>query len=1536
MASWVTKVLRRFRQSSKGRNRCVPRLFPLEDRCVPTFTPTLVANPATTRLDEVVATPANLPVKLVTIQNNSNDVVFPIIFDANSTQDLTAGTVVRISLTSGGSGYSFSNPPTVTITGADGQGSGATAKAVVNGQGQVYAIDLLTPGSGYTPGVNAIVTFGGPGSGAAAIAHVSTMQNTGAPFTSLYDPLDPYNQGFRGYIGEYNPVTDAVELGLKPGHQVTVQMPLVFWDGGRLFFASNGSQPLQSATDPGNPLQNTPTWNFVSTASSFIVTSPTGGSPADYSANFADPASGYANPNGRVMWYHDVTAHDFGTDGPGQLTEWTIRDPLQANWAPNMASSQIQTIFNYDVSYVDNLSLPVAMTITKVPTQVPPDYNGPVIPPATYAVLGTDLSLAQMQQAMASFILTTGDPTRPNPDLGDYFGGRGYDQFYLPGGPNGIDFDKLPAGYNLFAVAPNNDTQSQLDISKYQLVSGGNRAQIDTRSTGIATKDSNLLTDVDPAVAAILAPGMLYKIVNWPISGGTQPIFPQGTYITSVEGTTVHLSHAALQDGPDQSPGNQLAYTFAGSQFISTTGSTNGTTAVISNIDPLVGILLRPGMLVTGPGISTYSTIKSISDDFKSVVLDGGIPAAATGSEGAPYRFTGAPSSYVVSTLINNWYSWADYYVDHVNAQEFSTVNGKTFGNGDPTSPQSIWLEITDPGVIDQLKVGMVVTGTGITPNPNPRSPNTTIAAIDLANSRVILSNPVLVTGSGTYSFGKPQLIPRSPDAKPYKITFDPGYQPQPGQDPLRFAQSVYDVMQGFSHLDEPTYLSQSALLLQYCIGCNIGTFALQPGQSLPVERVNQLRDQLKSILRGVSDFAEFQEFNPTTGAHQWYPDPAAGNPLIKIDRGDGPAPVTFGVYNLNPYVWFIHVKLGMSGYGFSVDDDTANAQDAASYLQVAFGGTAATAPGSASHQKLDNLELYTFGAPFGTLQDEGYIDTTSGVARGYDLTKYTIINGLSLATVGKLKAYDAKSGQGALVTGTGMTPGSSRVYLVGPANPDPNTPTGANASYVVLLQPSPAQDGPRGTYTFSGFNTITPTGTQLSSPVPAITALTGSSGAVGTKVKLTGAAFTRALGVTFNGFPAASFTVDSDSSITVVVPEGATSGKIGVRGPAGTGYSAGDFTVVTNSRPVARAGANRMVGEGRAVGFDGSASTDADGDPLTYTWDFGDGKQGAGPTPSHVYADNGTYTVTLTVSDGNSWAVVAQDTLVVQVINERPQITSLTHTIHGFGGAFSVPTVSLAAAFTDLGSLDNHSAVVQWGDGTTSAGSITSAPAGLGGLTGRITANHVYTRPGVFTVTVTLRDNNQGTVTRQNQVTLVWVGVANGVLTILGTGRGDAIRLAPGVGGGNQLTLLANGVTHQFGSTLASGAWPINRVVFHGQAGADDFVNNTSLPSMLDGGAGNDRLIGGAGADVLLGSLGNDFLNGRGGVDRLEGGAGDDYLDGGRDGVIDRLLGGPGRDIFRSFSLNPLGLRRLNSVLVQRPTIEILDFVPEEDRWVQ
>jgi PKD repeat protein/alpha-tubulin suppressor-like RCC1 family protein len=85
-------------------------------------------------------------------------------------------------------------------------------------------------------------------------------------------------------------------------------------------------------------------------------------------------------------------------------------------------------------------------------------------------------------------------------------------------------------------------------------------------------------------------------------------------------------------------------------------------------------------------------------------------------------------------------------------------------------------------------------------------------------------------------------------------------------------------------------------------------------------------------------------------------------------------------------------------------------------------------------------------------------------------------------------------------------------------------------------------------------------------------------------------------------------------------------------------GSSSGSVQVTVtppaNQPPVARAGGPYGGFEASPIQFGGTTSSDPEGGTLTYRWDFGDGGTATGGAPTHTYADNGTYVVTLTVRD--------------------------------------------------------------------------------------------------------------------------------------------------------------------------------------------------------------------------------------------------------------------------------------------------------------
>ena len=188
-----------------------------------------------------------------------------------------------------------------------------------------------------------------------------------------------------------------------------------------------------------------------------------------------------------------------------------------------------------------------------------------------------------------------------------------------------------------------------------------------------------------------------------------------------------------------------------------------------------------------------------------------------------------------------------------------------------------------------------------------------------------------------TFTVRPPQSLLWTPTAKD-----DPGYpligdkfqfsnEPE-WHDPYEFSQQVYLIMASMNQIGKPNNNSVSKYM-QDIIGANMGFIFTDAAKKEDDAQmvIAMIRDMIKSVLRGVSNFTKYPDVIDKEGNHtRWYPNPA---------KGEGGQ--LFNVFNLDPFVWFVHVRLGFSGYGFSVDDDTADiGAGGASQLQLTVTGT--------------------------------------------------------------------------------------------------------------------------------------------------------------------------------------------------------------------------------------------------------------------------------------------------------------------------------------------------------------------------------------------------------------------------------------------------------------------------------------------------------------------------------------------------------------------------------------------------------------------
>lgn len=190
------------------------------------------------------------------------------------------------------------------------------------------------------------------------------------------------------------------------------------------------------------------------------------------------------------------------------------------------------------------------------------------------------------------------------------------------------------------------------------------------------------------------------------------------------------------------------------------------------------------------------------------------------------------------------------------------------------------------------------------------------------------------------------------------------------------------------------------------------------------------------------------------------------------------------------------------------------------------------------------------------------------------------------------------------------------------------------------------------------------------------------------------------------------------------------------------TGLSGASFTLDPNHAPTAVVTGTITVDEGSLASFDGSSSSDLDNDPLTYRWDYGDGSpDGAGVATGHIYADDGPHTVTLSAHDGHGFGPGTDH--LISVSNVAPTVDAGVDTVGVEGELFTLVSVD----FHDAGTRDTHTSLIDWGDGTTSTGLVsetsTGPPGSALGLDGTVDGSHVYADNGMYTVVVTVTDDD-------------------------------------------------------------------------------------------------------------------------------------------------------------------------------------------------
>jgi hypothetical protein len=806
---------------------------------------------------------------------------------------------------------------------------------------------------------------------------------------------------------------------------------------------------------------------------------------------------------------------------------------------------------------------------------------------------------------------------------------------------------------------------------------------------GVAATDFTLLSDTAlSATAPAGAAGTVDVTVTTP--SGTSPT-----------GSADHFTYAAVPV-PAVSGVSPTSGPTGGGTVVTVTGSgfTGATDVLFGGVSALLYRLSHgipdPLIVNSDTQITVYSPADTAGTIDVTVVGPGGTSATNSSDR---YTYTAAPAPAVTAVSPNAGTTAGGTAVT-ITGTNFSGASAVSFGgvaatafvvNSDTsisaTSPSqaagTVDVIVTTPtgtsptGSADQFTYtaapAPTVTGLGTTSGPTGGGTSVVISGTHFTGATVVDFGSVpasfTVNNDTTITAVSPSQAAGTVDVT---VTTPGGTSPTSSADHFTYTAAPAPSVTGLSPTSGPTSGGNSVVILgNYFTGASAVYFGGVAATGFTVNSDTSVTAVAPPGAAGTVDVTVTTPSgtSPTgSGDHYTYTNVTAPAPVVTgVSPGSGSTAGGMAVTITGSYFsGATAVTFGGTAASFTVNSDSSITATAPAGSAGTVDVQVTTNNGTSATGSADHFNYMSTPAPTVTS-----LGPTSGPTSGGTLVA---VNGTDFTNVMQVDF----GGQSVSFAVNGPT----LIYVYSPPAP-------AGTVNVAVMTPSgtsPAGSGSQFTYT--------------AAPVPVVTGLSPTSGSTagGNSVSITGSHFTGATGVSFGG-AAASFTVNSDTSITATAPpQYAGTYDVTVSSYSGTSalgsadrytYTLAAAPAVTSISPNTGSTAGGTGVTITGTGFTGASDVDFGGVPATFTVNSDTSISATAPSQAA-----GTVDVTVTTTAGTSPSTSADQftytaAAAPSVTGVSPNTgdsgggTAVTVTGSGFTGATAVSFGGVAASFT-------------------------------------------------------------------------------------------------------------------------------------------------------------------------------------------------------------------------------------------------------------